>query len=90
MGYRLNRLGEPVFMAVSKLMQTEFGIHHRLESCALYKEGRDISYIVKPPPVSVDCYSTPLLDTATVFATFLEGHFKSLFTGVGTLLLTHY
>ena len=33
MGYRLNRLDEPVFMAVSKPMQTEFGIHHRLESC---------------------------------------------------------
>ena len=33
MGYRLNRLDEPNFMAVSKPMQTEFGIHHRLESC---------------------------------------------------------
>ena len=32
-GYHLNRLDEPVFMAVSKPMQTEFGIHHRLESC---------------------------------------------------------
>ena len=30
----MNRLDEPVFMAVSKPMQTEFGIHHRLESCA--------------------------------------------------------
>ena len=36
MGYRLNRLDEPIFMAVSKPMQTEFGIHHRLESCALF------------------------------------------------------
>ena len=36
MGYRLNRLDEPVFMAVSKLLLTEFGIHHRLESCALF------------------------------------------------------
>ena len=35
MGYRLNRLDEPVFMAVSKPMQTEFGIHHRLESCGV-------------------------------------------------------
>ena len=34
MGYRLNRLDEPVFMAVSKPLLTEFGIHHRLESCA--------------------------------------------------------
>ena len=33
MGYRLNRLDEPVFMAVLKLLPTEFGIHHRLESC---------------------------------------------------------
>ena len=33
MGYRLNRLDEPVFMAVSKLLLTELGIHHRLESC---------------------------------------------------------
>ena len=31
--YRLNRLDEPVLMAVPKPMQTEFDIHHRLESC---------------------------------------------------------
>ena len=33
MGYRLNRLDEPVFVAVSKHLLTEFGINHRLESC---------------------------------------------------------
>ena len=34
MGYDLNRLVEPVFMAVSaKPMLTEFGIDYRLESC---------------------------------------------------------
>ena len=33
MGYRLNRLDEPVFIALSKPLLTEFGIHHRLESC---------------------------------------------------------
>ena len=33
MGYRLNRLDEPVFMAGPKPMRTEFGIHYRLESC---------------------------------------------------------
>ena len=33
MGYRLNRLDEPVFMAVSKPMLTEFGTHYRLRSC---------------------------------------------------------
>ena len=31
----MNRLDEPVFMAVSKHLLTEFGIHHRLESCSL-------------------------------------------------------
>ena len=35
MGYRLNRLDEPVFIAVSKPLLTEFGIHLRLESCGL-------------------------------------------------------
>ena len=33
--YHLNHLGEPVFMAGPKPMLTEFGIHHRLESCDL-------------------------------------------------------
>ena len=33
MGYSLNRLDEPVLIAVSKPLLTEFGIHHRLESC---------------------------------------------------------
>ena len=33
MGYRLNRLDEPVRIAVSKPLLTEFGIHERLESC---------------------------------------------------------
>ena len=32
MGYHLNRLDEPVFIAVSKPLLTEFGIHYRLES----------------------------------------------------------
>ena len=31
-GYRLNHLDVPVFMAVPKPMLTEFGIHYRLES----------------------------------------------------------
>ena len=35
MGYRLNRVDEPVFMAVSKPMLTAFGIHYRLESCGV-------------------------------------------------------
>ena len=42
MGYRLNRLDEPVFIAVSKPLLTEFGIHHRLESCEgfLFNSGK--------------------------------------------------
>ena len=36
MGYRLNHLDEPVFMAVPKPMRTVFGIHYRSESCGLY------------------------------------------------------
>ena len=38
MGYRLNRLDEPVFMAGPKPMRTESGIHLRLESCEVYKQ----------------------------------------------------
>ena len=34
MGYRLNRLDEPVFIGVSKPLLTESGIHYILESCA--------------------------------------------------------
>ena len=33
MGYHLNCLDEPIFMANSKCLLTEFGIDHRLESC---------------------------------------------------------
>ena len=32
-GYCFNRLDEPVFMAVSKPLLTEFGIHRGMESC---------------------------------------------------------
>ena len=43
----LNRLDEPIFMAVSKPLLTEFGIHQRLESCVLVncneKEGKGIT-----------------------------------------------
>ena len=33
MGYHLNCLDEPVFMAGPKPLRTEFGIHHGFESC---------------------------------------------------------
>ena len=48
MGYRLNCLDEPIFMAVSKPLLTEIGIHHRLESC------------VKENYVSEDPYFLPI------------------------------
>ena len=35
-GYHLNLLDEPVFIAMSKPLLTEFGIHLRLESCRLF------------------------------------------------------
>ena len=35
MGYRLNRHDELVFMAVSKPLLNEFGIHHTLKSCEM-------------------------------------------------------
>ena len=41
MGYRFNRLDEPIFMAGPKPMRTEFGIHLRLESCDTF--GRDFA-----------------------------------------------
>ena len=39
MGYCLNQLDEPVFMAGAKPMRAEFGIHRRLESCAARSLG---------------------------------------------------
>ena len=36
MGYRLNRLDEPVFITLSEPLLTEFDIHHGLESCDSY------------------------------------------------------
>ena len=37
MGYRFNCPDGPALMAVPKPILTEFGIHQRLESCALHK-----------------------------------------------------
>ena len=47
MGYRLNRLDKPIFMAVSKPLLTEFGIHHRLESCvqSIVKNQKEQNYV---------------------------------------------
>ena len=40
MGYRLNRLDEPVFIAVSKPLLTECGIRLRLGSCVRQKKSQ--------------------------------------------------
>ena len=41
MGYRLNRLDEPVFIAVPKPLLTDFGIPLRLESCVIDQTNID-------------------------------------------------
>ena len=48
MGYHLNCLDEPVFMAVPKPMLTESGIDYRLESCSDGKlKFGEINYLNK-------------------------------------------
>ena len=42
----MNRLDEPVFIAVSKPLLTEFGINHRLESCAHLKVIKQSRHVV--------------------------------------------
>ena len=44
MGYRLNGLDGPVFMAGPKPMLNEFGIHSRLESCEQSRVEPEIVY----------------------------------------------
>ena len=51
MGYRLNRVDEPVFMADPKPLRTEFGIHLRLESC---ESGLVVGHSLVYPLISVD------------------------------------
>ena len=60
MGYRLNRLDEPVFMAVPKPMLTEFGIHYRLESCALLQVIMNVQTSVDLREKSVDGIFSPI------------------------------
>ena len=47
MGYCLNRLTEPVFIAKSKLLLTEFGFHYRLESCEKFYLAWHLSILCK-------------------------------------------
>ena len=46
MGYRLNRLDEPVFIEVSKPLLTEFGIHYRLESCVEQTNCKKLNNVI--------------------------------------------
>ena len=59
----MNRLDEPVFMAGPKPLLTEFGIHHRLESCK-WHTGPEISMVLQAVKLmfnlclmsAVECY----------------------------------
>ena len=56
MGYRLNRLDEPVFIAVSKPLLTEFGIHYKLESCGEERElNSGMCYVMHGDNIDVKC-----------------------------------
>ena len=52
MGDRLNCLDEPFFMAGPKPMLSEFGIHHRLESCVTIFSTS--SFALKTSSLSLD------------------------------------
>ena len=58
----MNRLDEPVFMAVPKSMLTEFGIHYRFgELCLLHNMGNLIAldiYSLGTPDTSLSGLST--------------------------------
>ena len=57
MGYHLNRLYKPIYMAGPKPMQTEFGIHNRLESCVANMEKRldiEVEYVASIFPLKSD------------------------------------
>ena len=41
MGYHLNRLDEPI---LSKPLLTEFGVHHRLESCEYFWDFSELVF----------------------------------------------
>ena len=56
MGYRLNRLDESVFMAGPKPMQTEFGIHQRLESCVTFQYCPLVDRLIMPGRNLLECH----------------------------------
>ena len=46
MGYHLNCFDEPVFIAVSKPLLTEFGIHHRFENCVCFRPTFSVAFYI--------------------------------------------
>ena len=73
MGYRLNRLDEPVFIAVSKPLLTEFGIHHRLESCGHHWHHLDKPvFMTGPKPLLTEFGSHHILERCGVYLLLFE------------------
>ena len=68
----MNRLGEPIFMAVPKHMRTEFGIHLRLESCG--HTSQDLEADLPLRSLNRDC----LLNLNDPFANRLKEFEKKL------------
>ena len=64
MGYRLNPLDEPVFMAGAKPMRAEFGIHHRLESCVVFLQHLIVTTVENPYLLELFCF--PCLDISRI------------------------
>ena len=76
MGYRLNRLDGPVFMAVSKPLLTEFDIHYRLESCEPNMSNLFVVWVSFKCIGGIDLYST-VWCTAVPRKEVLGFHLKS-------------
>ena len=62
----MNRLDEPIFIAVSKPLLTEFGIHHRLESCVKECLIWQISVDFNDPSDEASFSLTTSMDIGTV------------------------
>ena len=71
MGYHLNCLTELVFIAVSKLLLTEFGIHYRSESCGIE------TVMVKLLPVVSEISKLDLFQLTFVFNFLVDDNFMN-------------
>ena len=66
----MNSLDEPVFMSVSKLLLTEFGIHHRLESCDWFFYVNGGSMAMNLIPLGPNINVNNILPGRTLFGTW--------------------